>query len=155
MRKRIYGLLAAVLLCGCTPASDIQRIQPADVYDTTKRGFSQVVVTPATAKIVTVSGTVAFSPDGSVVGEGNLEAQLSAALDNVAKSLTAAKSSPGDIVQMRVYVVNLKPEDRAVIVRGLDAFYGDAPRGASTVIGIQGLMRSDLLVEVEAVGLAR
>jgi enamine deaminase RidA (YjgF/YER057c/UK114 family) len=155
MHKHIYGPFAAVLLWGCTQASDIQRIQPADVYDTSKRGFSQVVVTPAAAKLVTVSGTVAFSPDGAVAGEGNLEVQLAAALDNVAKSLAAAGARQSDIVQVRVYVVNLKPEDRTVIVRGLDAFYGDAPRGTSTVIGIQGLMRSDLLVEVEAVGLVR
>ncbi|MBY0509249.1 MAG: hypothetical protein K2P94_03765 [Rhodospirillaceae bacterium] len=51
--------------------------------------------------------------------------------------------------------MNLKPEDRGVIVKGLDVFYGAAPRGASTVIGIQDLMRPELLVEVEVVGLVR
>lgn len=155
MFLRLLAFSAALMVASCTPQSDIQRIQPPQVYDTTARGFAQVVVTPPGAKLVTVSGTVAFNPDGTVAGEGSLETQLAAALDNVGKSLAAAGAGRTDIVQLRVYVVNLKPEDRSVIVKELDAFYGAAPRGASTVIGIQALMRPELLVEVEAVGVVR
>ena len=97
------------------------------------------------------TGSVAFDRQMQVVGPGDLRTQLRQTLDNIRLALGAANATPADVAHMRVYVVNLQADDRFAILDALKAFYGAGPAGTNTLIGIQGLARPELLVEIEVV----
>ena len=77
-------------------------------------GFSQVVVAVGTRTIHT-AGQVSIDERGELVGPGDLAAQTAQAMRNIGLALTAAGASYADIVKITTYVVNYKPEHRAVI----------------------------------------
>ena len=79
-------------------------------------GFSQVVIASGTRWIHT-AGQVSIDEHGSLVGAGDLAAQTTQAMRNVGLALAAAGASYADIVKITTYVVNYRPELRAVIGR--------------------------------------
>lgn len=127
----------------------ITRINPAEVFDTTRLGFPTMALVQGGRTIYT--GSVALDKQMQVVGAGDLHAQLRKTLDNIRLALAAAQATPADVAHMRVYVVNLQSDDRFAVLDALKEFYGTGPAGANTLIGIQGLARPELLVEIEVV----
>lgn len=100
---------------------------------------------------IRLAGQVGVDTDGRAVGEpGDHCSQAERALDNAITAFAAAGASPQDIAELTYYVVGLD-EDRATQVnRGLARAvrrHGIPPVPA-TMVGITGLMRSDLVVEV-------
>jgi enamine deaminase RidA (YjgF/YER057c/UK114 family) len=77
-------------------------------------GFSQVVVASGTRTIYT-AGRVSIDERGVLVGAGDLAAQTAQAMRNVGLALAAGGATYADIVKITTYVVNYKPEHRAVI----------------------------------------
>jgi enamine deaminase RidA (YjgF/YER057c/UK114 family) len=86
---------------------------------------------------------------GALVGPGDLAAQTMQAMRNVGLALAAAGASYADIVT--TYVVDYKPEYRAIINNARASFFGDGPRPASTLVGVAALALPEWLVEIEAV----
>jgi len=127
----------------------IERINPAEIFDTTRLGFPTVVASRRGRTIYT--GSVAFDKEMRIVGAGDLRAQLRKTLQNIRVALAAAGASPADVVHMRMYVVNLRPDDRFAILDALKEFYDNGAAGTNTLIGIQGLARPELMVEIEVV----
>jgi len=142
-------LVMAVTVAGCAGPARIARIQPPGVYDTQGFGYTQVITVSA-GKLVFVAGSVAYDRDRNLVGKGDLEAQMRQALDNLKRSLAAVGAGPGDIVRLRSFIVDLHPLDLQIVRRTLAAFFGDAPRPTSTLIGVQALARPEFLVEIDA-----
>ena len=56
-----------------------------------------------------------------------------------------------DVVALRLYVVNYKPEDAAVVGQALREFFPGDQAPASTWIGVAALSREEFLIEIEAV----
>jgi enamine deaminase RidA (YjgF/YER057c/UK114 family) len=127
----------------------IERINPPDIFDTSRLGFPTVVASRRGRTIHT--GSVAFDKQMQIVGAGDLRAQLRKTLENIRVALAAAAASPADVVHMRMFVVNLQTDDRFAILDAIKEFYGDGPAGTNTLIGIQGLARPELMVEIEVV----
>jgi enamine deaminase RidA (YjgF/YER057c/UK114 family) len=127
----------------------LTRINPAEVFDTTRLGFPTVVAVQGGRTIYT--GSVAFDKEMRVVGPGDLHAQLRKTLDNIRLALAAAGATPADVAHMRVHIVNLRTEDRFAVIEALKEFYGTGPAGANTLLGVQALARPELLVEIEVV----
>lgn len=127
----------------------IERINPTEVFDTSQLGFPTVVASRRGRTIYT--GSVAFDKQMRIVGAGDLRAQLRKTLQNIRVALAAAGASPADVVHMRMYVVNLQSDDRFAILDALKEFYDNGPAGTNTLIGIQGLARPELMVEIEVV----
>lgn len=113
-------------------------------------GFSQVVVASGTRTIYT-AGQVSIDEHGTLIGAGDLAAQTAQAMYNVGLALTAAGATYTDIVKITTYVVDYKPEHRAVVGRARAPFFANGTPPASTLVGVAALALPDWLVEIEAV----
>jgi enamine deaminase RidA (YjgF/YER057c/UK114 family) len=113
-------------------------------------GFSQVVVASGSRTIYT-AGQVSIDEGGALVGAGDLAEQTAQAMRNVGLALTAAGASYSDIVKITTYVVNYKPEHRAIIGKARAPFFASGTPPASTLVGVAALALSEWLVEIEAI----
>ena len=112
--------------------------------------FSQVVVAVGTRMIHT-AGQVSIDERGVLVGPGDYAEQTAQVMRNVGLALAAAGASYADIVKITTYVVNYKPELRAVIGKARAPFFADRTPPASTLVGVTALALPEWLVEIEAV----
>ena len=115
----------------------------------TPMGYTHVVSTRG-QRTIYVSGQVAMDRSGNLVGAGDLRAQASQVFENLKNALAAAGAGFPDIVKMTMFLVNYKPELRAIIreVRG-QYISGNPP--ASTLVGVHALAAEGWLIEIEAV----
>jgi enamine deaminase RidA (YjgF/YER057c/UK114 family) len=126
-----------------------QHLSPAGLFSTKGLGFTHVV-TSAPGTTVYVSGQTAWSAERKLIGGSDLRLQAEAALGNLRTALAAAKATPGDVVALRVYVVNYKPEYGAVLSPLFETFFAGGPPPASTWIGVTSLAVPGFLIEIEA-----
>jgi enamine deaminase RidA (YjgF/YER057c/UK114 family) len=115
----------------------------------TPRGYTHAVSVEAADRIVFVAGQVALAADGSVVGAGDVEAQARQALENVKIALESVGAALSDAVRMTTYVVDYRPEHRAVLGKLRESYWPDQELPASTLLGVQALALPELLVEIE------
>jgi enamine deaminase RidA (YjgF/YER057c/UK114 family) len=95
-----------------------------------------------------VSGQVAVSSDGSVVGEGDFEAQVRQVFENLRTVVGQAGASLESAVKLTVFLTDMsKLRDYGRIKA--DFFKGGQP--ASSAVGVTSLARPELMLEVEAV----
>ena len=116
-------------------------------------GFSQVVVASG-ARSIHTAGQVSIDEHGKLVGAGDLAAQTAQAMRNVGLALAAAGASYADIVKITTYVVDYKPEYRAVIGQARAPFFKGRTPPASTLVGVAALALPEWLVEIEAIAIA-
>ena len=112
--------------------------------------FSQVVAASGRRTIYT-AGQVSIDERGALVGAGDLAAQTAQAMRNVGLALAAVGASYADIVKITTYVVDYKPEYRAIIGKARSPFFANGTPPASTLVGVAALALSEWLVEIEAV----
>ena len=112
--------------------------------------FSQVVASAGTRTIYT-AGQVSIDERGTLVGPGDLGAQTTQVMRNVGLALAAAGATYADVVKITTYVVDYKPEHRAVIGAARSPFFSKGPPPASTLVGVSALAHPDWLVEIEAI----
>ena len=93
----------------------------------TNQGFSQVVVATGKRTIYT-AGQVSIDERGNLVGRDDLAAQTAQAMRNVGLALVAAGAGYADIVKITTYVVNYKPEQRAIIGEARAPIFADVNR---------------------------
>jgi enamine deaminase RidA (YjgF/YER057c/UK114 family) len=115
--------------------------------------FSQVVVAVGT-RIVHTAGQVSIDERGELIGAGDYAAQTAQVMRNIGLALTAAGASYADIVKITTYVVNYKPELRAVIGKARAPFFANRQPPASTLVGVSALALPEWLVEIEAIAIA-
>ena len=124
----------------------IDRINSDTLYSSP--GISKVV-TVENGKLVQLSGMVALDAASNLIGEGDLKAQAAQAYENIRLALELIGATPADVIMQRVYVVGLKPENRPTIIDAMANFYGRSPRPASALLGLSGLAREGMLIEIE------
>jgi enamine deaminase RidA (YjgF/YER057c/UK114 family) len=112
--------------------------------------FSQVVAASGRRTIYT-AGQVSIDERGALVGADDLAAQTAQAMRNVGLALAAAGASYADIVKITTYVVNYKPEHRAIIGKARAPFFASGTPPASTLVGVAALALSEWIVEIEAI----
>ena len=101
-------------------------------------------------RAVYVSAQVARDSTGALVGAGDLRTQAARAFANLTAVLLAAGLTPADVVTLRVYVVEYRAQDLALIREAAAAYLsGHAPPGV-TVLGVQALSGEGELIAVEA-----
>lgn len=110
--------------------------------------FTNVIEIPAGTDLVFVSGLTAQGPDG--VAPKDAEGQAQAVFRNLRIALAARGLTPADVIQVRGFLVDIQATLPAYRQAAGD-FFGKAPPPASTVVGVGGLVRPDLLMEVELV----
>jgi enamine deaminase RidA (YjgF/YER057c/UK114 family) len=112
-------------------------------------GYSHVV--SGTGRLVFVAGQVALDEHGTVVGPGDLAQQADQVFRNIGHALRAAGASFGDLVKVTTYLTDITalPTVRQVRDRYLDM----AHPPASTAVEVNGLVRSEFLIEIDALAI--
>lgn len=131
----------------------IHHLNPPELFDSTPYGFSQVVVATG-ARVIAVSGQVAWTPERALVGAGDLEAEATRALRNLETALRTADADLGNVISLRIYVVDYTPADSDAITRALTSVFAADRRPTATWIGVSTLARPDLRIEIEAMAIA-
>jgi enamine deaminase RidA (YjgF/YER057c/UK114 family) len=112
--------------------------------------FSQVVVASGTRTVYT-AGQVSIDASGALVGAGDLAEQTAQVMRNVGLALAAAGADFSDVVKITTYVVNYKPEHRAIVGKARAPFFKNGTPPASTLVGVSALALPEWLVEIEAI----
>jgi enamine deaminase RidA (YjgF/YER057c/UK114 family) len=124
--------------------NDRRRIVSVSPYEDVI-GFSRAV---RVGDLVFVSGTVAWGPDGKLVGLGDVYAQAKQTIANIESYLRQAGAGLRDVVRTRIYLTDISRwEDAARAHR--EAFADVRP--ASSLLEVSRLASPDMLVEIEAV----
>ncbi|CAL9602940.1 RidA family protein [Streptomyces albus] len=109
-------------------------------------GFSHAVL--GEGRLVAVSGQVALDADGRVVGEGDPTAQAKQVFANLERCLQAAGATFADVMKFTFFVTDLSVMPALRAVRDT---YLDADRlPACSAVQVAGLVRPELLIEIEA-----
>ena len=99
------------------------------------------------ARILSVSGQIAQSKDGGLVGADDAGEQARQCLRNVDALLRAAGAARTDVVRVVVYLTDMA--DRAAVARAREEYFGDH-RPAATLVEIRALVAPQFKVEIEA-----
>lgn len=129
-------------------SESITRMNPKALPDAGKVGYSQISIAEP-GRLAFVSGQVAWRADGGAV-PGTLAEQTTIVIENLQGALAAIGASPHDIVQMRIYVTDLRPETQEIAMGPIAAFLNGA-QPSLTGIGVAALAGTDLQIEVEMV----
>ena len=106
--------------------------------------FSQAVV-QGTGKIVHLKGQVSLDKEGKIVGEGNIEAQVEKALDNIKSILSEFGGRMEDIYLLTHHVTNIEEFMKTGHIR---TRYFKPPYPVTTTVEVSRLYHPDLLVEI-------
>ncbi len=101
------------------------------------------------SRVVFIAGQVGYDAEGNLVGD-DVVAQAEQAYRNVATAIEALGGSVEDIAKLTIFVVGHRPELIEPMMVARTAVFGDH-KPASTYLGVEKLIRPELLVEVEAV----
>lgn len=126
----------------------IERMNPPALPDAGKVGYSQISIAPP-GPLAFVSGQVAWRPNGAAAPASLVE-QTDVVVANLQAALDALQASPHDIVQMRIYAIDLRPETQALVMTKIMAFLNGA-QPSLTGIGVAALAGPDLQIEIEMV----
>ncbi len=97
-----------------------------------------------------VSGMVAFDPEGSIVGLGDMRIQADTVFANIAEVLALGGATLDDVVKITAWLTDMDQYSGYNDARAA-AFSNRLP--ASATVHSPRLVRDDLLVEVEAVAI--
>jgi enamine deaminase RidA (YjgF/YER057c/UK114 family) len=127
--------------------NDRQRIVSVSPYEDVI-GFSRAV---RVGDLVFVSGTVAWGPDGKLVGLGDVYAQAKQTIANIESYLRQAGAGLRDVVRTRIYLTDISRWEE--VARAHREAFADV-RPASSLLEVSRLASPDMLVEIEAVAVA-
>jgi len=115
--------------------------------------YRQVAIATG-SKLVFIAGQVAQDAAGSLIGEGDLAAQVEQCFLNVATALAAAGGSFDDVAKLTIYVVDWSVDKMPQLMEGIakaSATLGVTPMSPGTLVGVVILFEPRILVEVEAI----
>ena len=100
--------------------------------------------------LIFTAGACPLDDNGQVLGLGDVRAQASLAVANLATALAAAGATFADVLKTTVFVASNQQADLVAAWEVVEAAFGDhdAP---STLLGVTVLGYNDQLVEIEAV----
>jgi reactive intermediate/imine deaminase len=127
-------------------APQVKRTNPPTLSKPT--GYTHIVEVSGAATMVYISGQIAFDTNGNVVGAGDMKAQAEQVFKNLDAALTAAGAKFSDIVKMNTYITDM---DKAPAVREVRARYFGDTTPASTFVKVAGLVRPELMLEIEVI----
>ena len=147
----IVTLLAVAALASAQmPQAHIKRTNPPTLSKPT--GYAHVVETVGAVKTVYISGQIAYDEAGNVVGAGDMRAQAEQVFKNLDVALKAAGATFADVVKMNSYITDMS---KAQAVRDVRARYFATVAPASTFVEVKGLVRPELMLEVEVIAAVR
>ena len=143
-------LFFPVLAAAQTRQPHIKRTNPPTLTKPT--GYTHVVETVGAVKTVYISGQIAYDANGNVVGAGDMKAQAEQVFKNLETALKAAGATFADVVKMNTYITDMS---KAPAVREVRARYFGETTPASTFVEVKGLVRPELMLEIEVIAAVR
>jgi reactive intermediate/imine deaminase len=139
-------LSAVFLLLPIVAFAQVKRTNPPALSAPT--GYTHVVEVSGPNRTIYISGQIAFDKDGKVVGAGDMKAQAEQVFKNLETALTAAGAKFSDVVKMNSYITDMS---KVQAVRDVRARYFKDATPASTFVEVKGLVRPELLLEIEVI----
>jgi 2-iminobutanoate/2-iminopropanoate deaminase len=99
-------------------------------------------------ELLFVSGCVPVDADGSLVGEGDLEAQARKVMENMKSVLEASGSSFSHVLKTTVFMTEIGRREIPDAIRR--EYFGDH-RPASTILEVSALTGEGIEIEIEAI----
>ena len=128
-------------------AAEITRINPAQLHPTP--GYHHITVVEA-GRTAYLAGQCPLDPSGTLVGPGDLDAQIDQVAANAAAALDAVGAKPEHVVRSAIYIVSSDAEVLAAAWwRLTGSVIGPAFTTASTLLGVAQLGFPGQLVEVD------
>jgi reactive intermediate/imine deaminase len=148
----VAALLALTALAYAQmPQQHIKRTNPPTLSKPT--GYTHVVETVGAVKTIYISGQIAYDETGTVVGAGDMKAQAEQVFKNLDTALKAAGATFADVVKMNSYITDMSKAQAVRDVRG--RYFGANAAPASTFVEVKGLVRPELMLEVEVIAAVR
>jgi reactive intermediate/imine deaminase len=135
-----------VLALAQARAPQVKRVNPPDLTKPT--GYTHIVEVNGPARTIYISGQIAYDKAGKVVGEGDMKAQAEQVFKNLQTALAAAGATFSDVVKMNSYITDMS---KVQAVRDVRTRYFGETTPASTFVEVKGLVRPELLLEIEVV----
>ena len=104
---------------------------PDSLFKSLEHGFSQIVAASG-RKTIYISGQAAWDTQKQIIGGADLAQQTRQALRNVQVAIEAVGGTLADVVALRIYIVNYRPEQADAIGSALREFFPKEKRPAST-----------------------
>src|SRR5213593_3877048 len=139
------GIAAAVLLFGCSTTLHAQQFIKGERPQ--QRGYSLAVITEG-GKTVWLAGQTATVDDTGKSLAGDFEGQARQIFKLLGATLEKAGGKLGDMVQMTVFITDVRYGDRLTQIRR--EIFGDNFPG-SALITISGLANPDAKIEIQGV----
>jgi 2-iminobutanoate/2-iminopropanoate deaminase len=111
--------------------------------------FSLGVV--ASGPLLVTAGITARDPDGRVVGQGDIRAQIRQCFENLGDVLRKAGADYGDVVKYTMYTTDIAAFAAASDL--WERYFVDRP--ASTLVEVSKLVNPEMMVEIEAIARVR
>jgi enamine deaminase RidA (YjgF/YER057c/UK114 family) len=128
-------------------ATKITRINPRQLH--TPPGYHHITIAEA-GRTAFLAGQCPLDASGTLVGDGDLDAQIDQVAANALTALTAVGATPDQVVRTVIYVVSA---DRALLSAAWDRLnhspIAAAFTTASTLLGVAQLGFPGQLVEVD------
>jgi enamine deaminase RidA (YjgF/YER057c/UK114 family) len=125
----------------------ITRVNPAELHQ--PPGYHHITVVE-TGRMAFLAGQCPVAPDGTVVGTGDLAAQIEQVANNAMTALKAVGATPKDVVRTVIYVVSADRDELGRVWQLLnESAIGPAFTTASTLLGVAQLGFTGQLVEVD------
>ena len=98
--------------------------------------------------LIFMSGQIAWTLEGEVVGVGDMGAQARQAMDNISAVLADGGSDMTKIVKMTVYVTDMALSQDAMAA--INSYF-DAPPPAVTLVQVVALAMPEIMIEIDAI----
>jgi len=99
-------------------------------------------------KVLHISGYVSQDADGNLVGVGDVKAQTQQVLKNIETVLSSVGGAMSDIARVTVYITDMSTLSEIHEAR---SEYFQRPYPASTLVEVSRLVRSEYMIEIDAV----
>jgi 2-iminobutanoate/2-iminopropanoate deaminase len=126
-----------------------ESINPPTLFRSLDHGFSQAVAASG-RRTLYVSGQTAWDSERRLIGGADLEQQARQAFTNLRTAVEAAGGTLADVVSVRIYVVDYRPDKAAAVGGVFRSFFTSEVKPASTWVGVAALADAGFLIEVEA-----
>lgn len=117
-----------------------ETMQPPD-------GYTQVVEVTS-GRPVYISGQVALDRDGKLAG-GDIRSQTRQVFENIRAALAAVGGTPGDVVKLNTYLLDITEMPAVREVR--NEYFDPGRPPAATAVEVSRLEPDGVLIEIEAV----
>ena len=98
--------------------------------------------------ILFLSGQASIAPDGSIVGEGDIDAQIAQTFANIERVLAAGGSDLSKVVKVTIYLTDMGNFPKILEARKR---WFTPPYPADTTVEVKGLALPELMVEIDLI----